>query len=168
MNEEKPWTKAKSFWETMEIGDTVLAMNLCNLIGVDWKTQGNSVSAFLSHMAKTGQAEKSRRDGYTVYRKVAREKPVTPNPVPVPADSFTPADLGESVLAVIEKLKRKMQELKTDLDEAIREKTEAQKMLEQAKDKILHLNNQLAERKGKGSFKLSELQNLYNGLPPQS
>lgn len=174
MTEQKitPWVFARQYWQTLPVGNTTTARRIFNAlyitdITINERYANKLITSFLGRMQQRGYAKAVGKDsGGTLYEKLS-----TPESKPAPKsksnDTFTCAELGESILDIIDKLKLELREYKADLTQAIEDKTNVERLYAKAQDKILELNNQLQCKKGRGSISLHELQEVYNTLSPK-
>ncbi len=132
-------------------------------------------SSFLSNMVRAGHAVKVREPGDKLihYKKVGGQKQKQARPRPgtdTTAQDFSVLQLGEGVLAIIEKHKTCIRALQDDLKQLnadikclVGQKRDLEELYTQAQEKILALNSS-----GKGkTINLHELQAIRDGLPAE-
>ena len=167
---------AKNNWNEMEIGegksvqDMYVALRGSPAEDMSQKER-SAISSFMSNAISRGWAEKDKGTRPAKYVKIKSVPPrggprlTKKTPKAAPDSDLNEVQVGNAILAVIEKLTQKNKELKemikllnAEVADAVKAKMEVEEMLRKAKERILELNQ--SSGKGRKTVNLHELQNL--------
>lgn len=167
---------AKHKWNEMEVGEGKSVQDMyvaiCGSPAEDMtQKERSAISSFMSNAISRGWAEKDKGTRPAKYVKLKSVPPrggprlTSKTPKAEPDANLNEVQVGNAILAVIEKLTQKNKELKdmikllnAEIRDAVEGKLELEKMLVKAKERISELNQ--TSGKGRKSVNLHELQNL--------
>ena len=163
--------QCKEAWEDLSIGRFVTTTELRSLANLEVSERSRrTTSRFLCTMYSESYARRRRDGTEAVYEKVkfsCLPESIPPKPNILMEKQFTMVELGEVVFELIQKLKKDIIRLNTQLKEeqtlmkeVVDEKVQIQRVLRDAQTKILELNNSSQK-----SFRMSDVQRFRDELP---
>jgi len=164
--------QCKEAWEDLSIGRFVTTTELRSIANLEASERSRrTTSRFLCTMYSEGGARRRRDGTEAVYEKIKFFSPFLRQNLPKPdiltEKQFTMVELGEVVFELIQKLKKDIVRLNTQLKEeqtlmkeVVDEKVQIQRVLRDAQTKILELNNSSHK-----SFCMSDVQRFRDELP---
>jgi hypothetical protein len=168
------YRESKLKWNQMEEGEGKTVQDMYFAVtgnaSINMSAKDRSgISSFMSNAISRGWAKKESNTRPAVYIKVkavpSRGGPRLKKTTTPKDDNLNEVQVGNAILAVIEKLTQKNKELKdvikllnAEIVDAVKAKMEVEEMLRKTKERILELNQ--TSGKGRKTVNLHELQNL--------